>query len=56
LADNVIAHLQPIRERKKQLQANPERVEAILREGAHKARAVAQQTIADVRERVGLWS
>jgi tryptophanyl-tRNA synthetase len=56
LADNVIAHLQPIRERKKQLQANPERVEAILREGAHKARTAAQRTIADVRERVGLWS
>jgi len=52
----VIAHLQPIRERKKQLQANPERVETILREGARKARTVAQRTITEVRERVGLWS
>lgn len=56
LADSVIAHLQPIRERKKQLQANPERVETILREGARKARTVAQRTITEVRERVGLWS
>ena len=55
LADNIIAHLQPIRERRTQLKVHPERVEAILREGARKARAVAQQTVVEVRKRIGLW-
>ena len=55
LADNIIVHLQLIRERRTQLKGHPERVEAILREGARKARAVAQQTIAAVRKRIGLW-
>jgi tryptophanyl-tRNA synthetase len=56
LADNVIAHLQPIRERRAQLKASPGRVEEILREGARKARIVARQTLSEVRERVGLWT
>jgi tryptophanyl-tRNA synthetase len=56
LADNVIAHFGPIRERKAELTANPRRVEDILREGARKARAVAQQTLVEVRERLGLWT
>jgi tryptophanyl-tRNA synthetase len=56
LTDNVIAHLQPIRERKAHLQANPEQVEAMLREGARKARTIAQQTLTEVRKRVGVWS
>jgi tryptophanyl-tRNA synthetase len=56
LADNVIAHLGPIRERKAALAAHPGRVEEILREGARRARAVARETMAEVRDRVGLWS
>ena len=56
LADNLIAHLQPIRERRAWLQANPKEVEEILRQGARKARTVAQQTMSEVRQRVGLWS
>ena len=55
LAENVIAHLAPIRERKRELQANPGRVEEALREGARKARAIAQETLAQVREKIGLW-
>ena len=54
LADNIIAHLQPIRERRTQLKVHPERVKAILREGARKARMVAQQTVVEVRKRIGL--
>ena len=56
LADNLVTHLEPIRERREQLKANPERVEAILREGARKARGIAQETVAEVRQRIGLWS
>jgi tryptophanyl-tRNA synthetase len=56
LADNVIAHLEPIRARKAELKANPGRVEEILREGGRRARAVAQETMREIRERCGLWS
>jgi tryptophanyl-tRNA synthetase len=44
----------PFREKRKQLAQDPEIVEAILREGARKARAEAQQTMALVREAVGM--
>jgi tryptophanyl-tRNA synthetase len=56
LADNLIDHLRPIRERQAQLRAAPERVEEILREGARKAQVIARQTVAEVRQRVGLWT
>jgi tryptophanyl-tRNA synthetase len=56
LADNVIAHLGPIRERRRSFEADRDRVQAILREGARKAREVAAQTLTEVRQRIGLWS
>ena len=56
LADDVLVHLAPIRARKAALQSAPGRVEAILRDGAAKARKVAQETIAAVRAKLGLWS
>ncbi len=56
LADNIIAHLQPYRERKAELQADPERVHEILRAGADRARQTAQNTMEQVRKKVGLWS
>jgi tryptophanyl-tRNA synthetase len=54
LADNVIAHLEPIWERKVALPT--ERVEEILRAGARKAREVATETMDQVRKAVGLWT
>ncbi len=56
LADNVIAKLEPIRERKADLAAHPQRIEEILREGARRARAIAGETMRQVRETIGLWS
>jgi tryptophanyl-tRNA synthetase len=53
LADNMIAGLAPIRERAKELQANPNRVTAWLQDGAAKARTLATQTITEVRRRMG---
>ncbi len=53
LADNMIAHFAPIRERARELQARPERVEEILAAGAERARTMARQTMAGVRERMG---
>jgi tryptophanyl-tRNA synthetase len=56
LADNVIQHLAPIRARKAELRADPGRVEEILREGTRRARAVAVETMREVREKIGLWT
>jgi tryptophanyl-tRNA synthetase len=48
------AYFGPFRERRKQLAQNPEGVEGVLRDGARRARAEAQETLALVREAVGM--
>jgi len=48
------AHLDPIRARRADLVANPQRLEEILREGSKKARAVAAETMERVRAAVKL--
>jgi tryptophanyl-tRNA synthetase len=53
LADNIAARFAPFRERARELQSNPDRVRAILRSGAERARATASQTMREVRERMG---
>lgn len=54
VADAVVTELAPIRERRQQLLADPEQVWAILDEGARRARAVAQETMVEVRRKMGL--
>jgi tryptophanyl-tRNA synthetase len=54
LADNMIATLTPIRERADELRAAPGRVDAALRAGAERARALARRTMTEVRRRMGL--
>ncbi len=54
LADAMNATLAPIRERKRELLAHPGRIEEILHAGAAQARAVAQNTMGELRERLGL--
>jgi tryptophanyl-tRNA synthetase len=56
LADNVIEHLLPIRKRKSELVADPDRVATVLRGGAERASAVASKTMGEVRNKLGLWS
>lgn len=53
LADAAVAHLSPITERMRELLANPQEIDAILREGAEKARCVAAPTMHTVREMMG---
>ncbi|AKJ28061.1 tryptophan--tRNA ligase [Caldimonas brevitalea] len=48
------AHVGPMRERYAELTAHPERIEAVLQEGARKARAVATPFLAELRQAVGL--
>ncbi|HEY7818808.1 MAG TPA: tryptophan--tRNA ligase, partial [Vicinamibacteria bacterium] len=49
LARILAEKLAPIRERRKELEAKPERVREALRDGEEKARAIAQQTMREVR-------
>ena len=53
LADHMIATLKPMRERAEALKRDPQGVMARLRAGAGKARALAQRTITEVRDRMG---
>ncbi len=53
LADSMAAHFAPIRERARELEAKPERVEEILAAGAHRARSIARETLRQARELMG---
>ncbi|MGH7510817.1 MAG: tryptophan--tRNA ligase [Gemmatimonadales bacterium] len=53
LADNMIVTLAPIRERALGLQADPDRVDEILADGALAARRRAAETMREVRDRMG---
>ena len=54
VAEGVIELLTPIRERYAELRPHEAALEAALAEGAGKARAIASQTVAEVRDRMGI--
>ena len=54
LADRIVAHYAPARERYADLMAHPERIDEILRAGAERLRPMAEATMAEVHERMGL--
>lgn len=54
LADRIVADLAPLQERWRDLEAHPDDVRDVLREGAARARPIAQATIAEVKEKMGL--
>jgi tryptophanyl-tRNA synthetase len=54
LAKAMNAALDPIRERRRDIMAKPDRVKEILIEGSRKARGIAQQTMERVRDAVKL--
>jgi tryptophanyl-tRNA synthetase len=54
LAEVVIEGLRPLQERYRELTAEPGHIDAILAEGAAKARPLAQKTLDEVKKRVGL--
>jgi tryptophanyl-tRNA synthetase len=53
LHEHMIEELHPVRERAAALRAEPERVRAILENGAMRARAIAGETMQRTRERMG---
>jgi len=55
LADALAAKLGPIAAEMRRLTADPATLDAILKSGAEKARAVAEPIMAEVRDVVGLW-
>jgi tryptophanyl-tRNA synthetase len=54
VAGGVVEYLRPVRERYEQLRTDEPELERILAQGAQKARAIAAQTLADVREHMGV--
>ncbi len=54
LADSIADHFAEVRERATELKARPDRVREILEAGAVRARAEAERTMEEVRERMGL--
>jgi tryptophanyl-tRNA synthetase len=55
MADNLIKWIEPVRARREEYAAHPDKVLQILDEGSVKAREVAQKTMARVREAVFGW-
>jgi len=53
LAQVVVDFVTPVQERYAELTADPDALDAVLADGAARARAVARETMAQVRERVG---
>jgi tryptophanyl-tRNA synthetase len=54
LSDNIAAAFAPIRERAAHYRTHPEDVRRILDDGADRARAIARETMAEVRSKMGL--
>ena len=55
MADNLIKWIEPVRTRREEYAAHPDKVLRILDDGSMKAREVAQKTMARVREAVFNW-
>ncbi|GAP08661.1 MAG TPA: tryptophan--tRNA ligase [Anaerolinea thermolimosa] len=53
-AKNLNAHLAPFRERRAALAQNPDDILDVLRDGERRARVIAEQTMAEVRDAIGL--
>ena len=54
VADAVVEYLAPVRERYQELRGDETELERILEQGAEKARAIASQTMVDVRQAMGV--
>lgn len=54
LAQEIAKYFSEFREKKKELLSKPEYLAEVLAEGSKKARAVAQQTMQEVKEKIGL--
>lgn len=53
LSEIISTSLEPIREKRREFEAEPEKVDAILKEHADRCREIAQQTVKEVKEKMG---
>ncbi|MEA1936980.1 MAG: tryptophan--tRNA ligase [Patescibacteria group bacterium] len=54
LAEDIANYFAPFRKKRKELEANPNYVKKVLKEGAEKARVIARETMKEVKEKIGL--
>ncbi len=54
LSEAIFKELEPIQKRRAELEKDTEYVDKVIREGAEKARQAASQTVAEVRQKMGL--
>jgi Tryptophanyl-tRNA synthetase len=54
LANNMNHYFEPFREKRAELSRHPEQIWDILDDGANRARAIASQTMQEVRAAIGL--
>ena len=54
VANTIIGHLTPFQERRKELEAQKEKIAEILINGAEQAQEIAQKTMEEVREKIGV--
>ncbi len=53
LAEAIYKELKPIQEKRKYFEENPDEVERIIKDGAEKARKIAEETVREVKEKMG---
>ncbi len=54
LSEAIFEELKPLQEKRKELENNPGYVDKVIKEGAEKARSAAQETLKEVKEKMGL--
>jgi tryptophanyl-tRNA synthetase len=54
LADRLNLYLEPLRDRRQQLSKDPDYLKEVLYEGTQKARIMAELTLGEVQQRMGL--
>jgi tryptophanyl-tRNA synthetase len=54
VAEGVVEFLAPVRERFEELRTDEDAIEATLREGAERARAIASEVVSEVRRAMGV--
>ena len=55
IAEAIYKDLQPFQERRKKIESDQAYIDKVIKEGAEKARAIASQTIKEVKKKIGLF-
>ncbi len=54
LSEAIYEELKPLQERRKKIEQDQTYIDKVIREGGEKARAIAGQTVKEVKEKMGL--